>query len=79
MSKIAKNHLETLGVVQKRRMMTPLARNPVTPTRCQQQSYLICVVPAVRHNLFFFYRKHVQTLPLETEHYSRNQQQKDSA
>jgi hypothetical protein len=45
------NHLETLGVVQKRRMMTPLARNPVTPT-CQQQSCLMFVVPAVQHNLF---------------------------
>jgi hypothetical protein len=40
-------------VVQKSRMMTPLARNPVTPT-CQQQSYLMFIVPAVQHNLFLW-------------------------
>jgi hypothetical protein len=50
MSKNDENHLETFGVVQKRRMMTPLARNPVTPT-CQQQSCLLFVVPDVRHKL----------------------------
>jgi hypothetical protein len=54
--------------------MTPLAKNPVTPT-CQQQRCLFFGVPT--DNLFFN-RKHVQTLPLETEHYSLDQQQKDS-
>jgi hypothetical protein len=53
MSKNYENHLETFGVVQKRRMMTPLARNPVTPT-CQQQWYLLFIVPAVPHNLFLW-------------------------
>jgi hypothetical protein len=53
MSKNYEYHLETLAVVQKSRMMTPLARNPVTPT-CQQQSYLMFIVPAVQHNLFLW-------------------------